>query len=370
MIRRTVTIGGRAVGDDHPCFVTFEAGATHGGVESAKRLIDVAAQVGADAIKFQILDPDRLVADRAQAFSYEVLIDRASARRETVTEPLYDLLARRALPPEAWRALKAHADARGLAFFATIGFADEIDRMVGLGCDSIKIASADIDHLPLIRHAARTGLVVQIDTGNATLGEIETAVDAIRAEGNESIVIHHCPTGYPARTESINLNVIGSLRRMFPYPIAYSDHTPSWAMDVAALALGANVLEKTITEDRTTRSVEHVMSLEPDEARRFIATLREVEAAMGGPSFAPDGATEGEPSVASWRRRAVRRSAYLATPVFAGARLGDLVLDYRRPGFGLSPGFVERHADARLARDLPAGHRLGLGDLTTEGIER
>lgn len=363
MIRRTVTIGGRAVGDEHPCFVTFEAGATHGGVESARRLIDIAAAAGADAIKFQILDPDRLVADRAQPFSYEVLIDRASARRETVTEPLYDLLARRALPPEAWRALKAHADARGLAFFATVGFADEIDRMVALGCDSIKIASADIDHLPLIRHAARTGLVVQIDTGNATLGEIETAVDAIRAEGNESIVIHHCPTGYPARVESINLKVIGSLRRMFPYPIAYSDHSPSWAMDVAALALGANLLEKTITEDRTTRSVEHVMSLEPDEAREFIATLREVEAAMGEPRRAFSAED-------SRRRLAVRRSAHLATPAPAGARLGDLALDFRRPGFGLSPGFVERHADARLARDLPTGHRLGLGDLTTERDQR
>ena len=166
---REVRIGGRIVGDGAPCFVTFEAGATHAGVDSAKRLVDIAASAGADAIKFQILDPDRLVADRAQPFSYQVLVDRASGARETVTEPLYDLLKRRALDADQWRAVKAHADRLGLAFFATAGFPEEVDMLAAMGCDSIKIASADIDHFPLIRHAARTGLCLQIDTGSATL---------------------------------------------------------------------------------------------------------------------------------------------------------------------------------------------------------
>ena len=356
---REVRIGGRIVGDGAPCFVTFEAGATHAGVDSAKRLVDIAASAGADAIKFQILDPDRLVADRAQPFSYQVLVDRASGARETVTEPLYDLLKRRALGADQWRAVKTHADRLGLAFFATAGFPEEVDMLAAMGCDSIKIASADIDHFPLIRHAARTGLCLQIDTGSATLGEVEAAVDVIRAEGNERIVIHHCPTGYPAKTEAINLRVIGTLRAMFACPIAYSDHTPSHAMDVAALALGANLLEKTITEDRTTRGIEHIMSLEPHEARGFIETIREVETAFGGPRRTFD-APERE------RRRAVRRSIHLAAPARYGARLADTALDFRRPGFGLSPAFLDRHGDARLARDLPAGHRLDLGDLTTE----
>jgi sialic acid synthase SpsE len=359
-MKREVMIGERAVGDGAPCFVTFEAGATHAGLESAKRLVDVAADAGADAIKFQILDPDRLVADRTQPFTYDVLVDRATGARETVTEPLYDLLKRRALAADQWRAVKRHADARGLAFFATAGFPDEVDMMAAMGCDSIKIASADIDHFPLIRHAARTGLCLQIDTGSATLGEVEAAVDVIRAEGNERIVIHHCPTGYPAKIEAINLRVIGTLRRMFPYPIAYSDHTPSHAMDVAALALGANLLEKTITEDRTTRGIEHIMSLEPHEAQAFIAILREVEMAFGGARRTFDAETRE-------RRRAVRRSAHLAAPARAGTRLADAALDYRRPGFGLSPAVAEQYGAARLTRDLPAGHRLGLGDLTQDG---
>lgn len=360
-MKREVRIGDRAVGDGAPCFITFEAGATHAGVESAKRLVDVAAGAGADAVKFQILDPDRLVADRAQPFSYQVLVDRATGARETVTEPLYDLLKRRALDADQWRTVKRHADGRGLAFFATAGFPEEVEMLAAMGCDSIKIASADIDHFPLIRHAARTGLCLQIDTGSATLGEVEAAVDVIRAEGNERIVVHHCPTGYPARTEAINLRVISTLRRMFPYPIAYSDHTPSHAMDVAALSLGANLLEKTITEDRTTRGIEHIMSLEPHEARGFIETIREVETAFGGArrTFEP---AERD------RRRAVRRSVHLAAPARAGSRLADVALDYRRPGHGLSPALLDQFGGARLARDLPAGHRLALGDLTTETL--
>jgi sialic acid synthase SpsE len=358
-MKREVRIGARVVGDEAPCFVTFEAGATHAGLGSAQRLVDVAADAGADAIKFQILDPDLLVADRTQPFSYQVLVDRATGARETVTEPLYELLRRRALDPDQWRAVKRHADSRGLAFFATAGFPDEVDMLAAMGCDSIKIASADIDHVPLLRHAARSGLCLQIDTGSATLGEVEAAVDVIRAEGNERIVIHHCPTGYPAKTEAINLRVIATLRRMFPYPIAYSDHTPSHAMDVAALALGANLLEKTITEDRTTRCIEHIMSLEPHEARGFIETVREVETAFGGARRTFD-AAERE------RRRAVRRSIHLAAPARAGTRLSDASLDFRRPGFGLSPSMIDALGPARLARDLPAGHRLGLDDLTTE----
>ncbi|MGH6720012.1 MAG: N-acetylneuraminate synthase family protein, partial [Alphaproteobacteria bacterium] len=181
-------------------------------------------------------------------------------------------------------------------------------------------------------------------------------VDTIREEGNDSIVIHHCPTGYPARTEAINLRVIETLRRMFPYPIAYSDHTPSWAMDVAALALGANLLEKTITENRATRGIEHIMSLEPHECRAFLLTVRETETALGGPRRTFDAAER-------QRRLAVRRSAHLAADATAGSKLGELALDYRRPGFGLSPALIERHGGARLARDLEAGHRLALGDL-------
>ncbi len=350
-----VKFGDRQIGDGHPCFITFEAGPTHDGLDSAKRLVDHAADAGADAVKFQILDPDRLVADRTVPFSYEVLVDRETGATEPVTEPLYDLLKRRALSDDEWRAVKAHSDARGLAFFATVGFDDEVDFLTELGCDSIKIASADVNHTPLIRRAAESGMCLQLDTGNSTIGEIEAAVDIIRETGNDNVIIHHCPSGYPARLESINLNVIPTLKRMFPYPIAYSDHTPGWEMDVAALAMGVNLIEKSITEDRTTRSIEHIFSLEPADMAAFMTVVREVETAMGTTRRIMH-AAERE------KRMAVRRSISAARDLQAGQTLAADDLDYRRPGFGIPPNEVDRVIGQRLRAAKPAGEAFAWTD--------
>ena len=150
-----VAFGTRKVGDGAPCFITFEAGATHDGLDSAKQLVSLAAEAGADAVKFQVIDPDRLVADREMPFSYDVLLDRDTGATETITEPLYDILCRRVLSKDEWREVKRHSDAVGLAFFATVSFDDEVDLLAELGCHSIKISSADVDHVPLIRRADR-----------------------------------------------------------------------------------------------------------------------------------------------------------------------------------------------------------------------
>lgn len=342
-----------------PVLVVFEAGPTHNGVESAKALVSHAARAGAHAIKFQIVDPDRLVADRKQPFSYQVLIDRTTGAMVTVEEPLYDILKRRVLSKEQWREVKAHSDREGLAFFATITFEDEVALLAELGCHSIKIASADVNHYPLIRLAAQTGMCLQLDTGNSSLGEIEAAIDVILAEGNENIIIHQCPSGYPAHLDSINLRIIPTLRQMFPYPVAFSDHTPGATMDIAAVAMGANLVEKTITLDRTTRSIEHVMSLEPDEMTQFVQTIEGLQRAMGAPRRIMH-KTERE------RRLAIRRSVFLCAPVKEGQRLRDAKILFRRPGFGFTPDQYEAWPEARFRCDLPAGHMITAGDLKLE----
>jgi N,N'-diacetyllegionaminate synthase len=356
MERRRVRIGAKEIGDGAPVFIVFEAGPTHDGIESAKALIMHAARSGAHAIKFQIVDPDRLVADRKQPFSYEVLVDRASGKMETVVEPLYDILMRRVLTKDQWREVKAYCDQQGLAFFSTVSFEDEIALLDELGCHSIKIASGDVNHFPLIRCAARTGMCLQLDTGNSNLGEIEAAVDVIRAEGNESIIIHQCPSGYPAHLDSINLRIIETLRQMFPYPVAFSDHTPGAVMDIAAVAVGANLVEKTITLDRMIRSVEHIMSIEPPDMVQFVNTIADVERAMGVPRRILHEAEQK-------RRLAIRRSVFLGQPAKAGDRLHDLQVMFRRPGYGLRPDQYEQMTDARLRRDLPAGHMVRPSDL-------
>ena len=184
---------------------------------------------------------------------------------------------------------------------------------------------------------------------------MEAAVDVVRREGNENIIIHHCPSGYPARLESINLRVITTLRQMFPYPIAYSDHTPGWDMDIAAVTLGASLVEKTITLDRTTRGVEHIMSLEPGDMSRFVQAVRDLEVALGSPRRVM------QPEEIDKRRR-VRRSMYLKKPAKAGTRLADATIEFRRPGFGIGPDMYDALANRTLKTDLPADHLLALAD--------
>lgn len=344
------------VGDDYPCFITFEAGPTHDGIESAKRLVAYAAAAGANAVKFQIFDPDRLVADKSLQYSYTILSNKDTGRTEEVTESLHAIFVRRALSDSEWLELKRYSDELGLMFFATIGDEQGLALAQSMDCHSLKIASADVNHLPLLRMVAATGMAIQLDTGNATFGEIETAIDVIRSERDVDVIIHNCPSGYPARLDSINLRMLPALKQTFRCPVAYSDHSPGCEMDIAAVALGANLVEKTITEDRCTRSVEHIMSLEPDEMKTFVQTIRDVEVAMGSSRRILSQEEKKQ-------RLNVRRSAYLAEEVKAGDGVADAAVHFKRPGFGIPPDVFESLGDMLFAKDLPAGHQLRLCDL-------
>lgn len=350
------SIHNRGIGDEESCYVVYEAGPTHNGLNSAKDLVRLAAEAGADAVKFQIFDPGRLVADKAQLFSYEILADRDSGRTEHVSEPLYDILRRRSMQRDDWRELKCYSDSLGLAFFSTVGFEDDVDFLTEIGCHSVKIASADINHFPLLRYAAQSGMSVQIDTGSATLGEVEAAVDALFAAGCEDIIIHHCPSGYPARLESINLRIIQTLKTMFGLPVAYSDHTPGWDMDVAAIALGANMVEKTITHDRMTRSVEHMFSLEPADMKRFIQSVRDLEVALG---HTRKRLTAHELE----QRLKIRRSAHVKRDVAAGEPFAEDLIEFRRPGHGIAPDELGKFLGLQFRKSMPKGSMIRPSDL-------
>ena len=348
-MNNNVTIGAKNIGNESSCFIVFEAGPTHNGLDSAKRLIKFAHLAGADAIKFQIFDPDRLVSNKRQMYTYEVLINKDTGETEKVSEPLYDIFVRRHLADDEWITLKAYADSLGLAFFATVGDDEGLNLVSIMKCQSIKIASADVNHHPFLKKVAKTGLCIQLDTGNSTLGEIEAAVDLIRNEGkHNNIVIHNCPTGYPAHLESINLRMIPLLKKTFGCPVAYSDHSTGWEMDVAALALGANLIEKTITEDRCTKSVEHIMSLEPHEMKDFVKKIREVEIALGSSRRI----MTAEHLKA---RKSIRRSVVLNQDVSEGQKLGDVKVQFKRPGFGLPPDQYEMMRDYIFNSDHKAG---------------
>lgn len=361
MKSRNLRIAKQWIGDSHPCFITFEAGPTHDSVESAIALVNEAAKSGANAIKFQIFDADKLVEDKKQHFSYSILINKSTGETKEVSEPLYDILKRRQLTKEEWAKVKAVSDSLGLAFFATIGFEEDLKLITSLDVHSVKIASSDVNHFPLLRLAARSALNVQIDTGNSELEEIDAAVRILEEEGCSSIIIHQCPSGYPARIPSICLNMIKTLRTRYPhYPIAYSDHTPDADMDIAAVALGVNLIEKTITFDRTTPSVEHIFSLEPPDMKKFISRIRDIELARGDSNRVLSNEQK-------QLRNKTRRGAYLTKDVTKGdiVTIEDVI--FRRPCNGIPPNELDHliQEGCRFSRNLKTGEQLHTKDINS-----
>lgn len=354
--KNTVVFNGRPIGDGQPVFIVFEAGPTHDGFETARQLCSLAAEAGADAVKFQILAPDRLVSDKTQLFSYDTLLNKETGEIQTVSEPLYDILARRCMSKVEWTDLKRECDKLGIIFFSTATFFDEVDFLLSLGCETVKICSGDIDYFQLIEYVAKKGLCIQLDSGNATIGDIERAVDVSYNAGNERLIIHNCPSGYPAKFESVNLKMITTLKTMFQCPVAFSDHSPGWEMDIAAVALGANMLEKTITLDRCTPSIEHMFSLEPADMRRFVQSIRELEVALGSHRrvMTPE---------AKKRAAAVRRSLVLSRDVSAGEIISADAIEFSRPGSGIRPALASYVVGRRFRKTLRKGTILSFEDI-------
>ncbi|MBU0482010.1 MAG: N-acetylneuraminate synthase family protein [Proteobacteria bacterium] len=351
-----IRLGEKQIGEGFPVFIVFEAGPTHDGIDTAKKLVEEAAKAGADAVKFQLVDPVRLVPDRKQLFSYQILEERGGEAMRTVTEPLYDILSRRTLTREQWADVKAYCDSLGIVFFSTATFKDEVEFLAELGCESIKICSGDVDYLQFIDYCARKNVSLQFDTGNATLGDVERAVDVALAAGNDKLIVHNCPSGYPARLESINLRMILTLKTMFDCPVAFSDHTPGWEMDIAAVALGANLVEKTITLDRSTPSVEHLFSIEPKEMQQFVSHIRDLEVALGHPRRIM---SDEERKKAS----AVRRSMIVSHDLNPGDVITEECIDFARPGFGIRPEMSHLILGRRLKKEIKAGSFVGLDDI-------
>lgn len=340
------TIGGKRV------YIVFEAGPTHFGLRSALKLIEQAAKANADAIKFQLCDHNRLITSKDVKFSYDILLDKKKNKTKTIEEPLIDIWQRRYLPKEDWKKLKKKCTEMGIDFFATVFFSEDIKTLHSIGVNSFKIASQDIKYEELIKECARTKLPVQIDTGNATISDIEIAVEWIRSQNNEKIIINHCPSGYPARFESINLNIIKTLKNMFNYPIAFSDHSIGWEMDIAARSLGADIVEKTITLDRTIKSCEHIMSLEFEDMKKFVKSMRNLDIAIGSNRKI---ITKSELR----KQFNVTRSAYLIKNVKKNEKIKRSDFDFRRPGNGLiKPNNLNYFVGRKYSKDINAGKFL------------
>jgi len=335
-----VRVGGRTIGAGAPCFVIAEAGVNHNGdLAMARALVDAAAAAGADAVKFQTFAADRLVTRQAPKAEYQ-MANTGDA------ESQFEMLKRLELDADAHRALIAHCAARGIQFLSTPFDEASCDLLDQLGVPAFKLPSGELTNLPFLRHAARKGKPLIVSTGMATLSEAADAVDAIRGEGGQELILLHCVSNYPANPAHANIRAVATLRDAFGVPAGYSDHTEGDAVALAAVALGACVIEKHVTLDRNLPGPDHRASIEPSELSALVRRIRIVESCLGDGLKRP---VTNEAEIA----RVARKSLVAAVTIPAGDRLTADMVAIRRPGTGMAPdalpAILGRSAAATIA---------------------
>lgn len=326
--------------------IIAEAGVNHNGdLGLAKQLIDVAAEVGTDLVKFQTFSADRISTRSAEKADYQ---SEATDRNESQ----HEMLRRLELTGVMHQELIAHCATRNIGFFSTGFDITSVDLLVSLGLDRFKIPSGEITNLPYLRHVGQLGKDVILSTGMATMGEIEAAIDVLEAAGTPraKLTVLHCTTEYPTPMAEVNLRAMIGIREAFGVAVGYSDHTSGIEVSIAAAAMGACVIEKHFTLDRSLPGPDHKASLEPDELKAMVVAIRNIEIALG------DGIKRLTPSEVR-NRRVARKSLVASQAINAGEIFCAENVVAKRPGTGISPmrwdEIVGRRAGRSFAADEP-----------------
>jgi N-acetylneuraminate synthase len=349
--------------------VIAEAGVNHNGsIDRALELVDAAADAGADIVKFQTFKAHSLVTASARKADYQIANTGDAGGQ-------FEMLRRLELSPADHHTLLARCAARGIRFLSTAFDEESLAFLATLGMPAVKIPSGDITHAPLLLQAARLGLPLIVSTGMSTLSDIEAALGVIafalthegepssrqqmdtartteRAQAalRERVTLLHCVTEYPAPPSAVNLRAMATMACAFGLPVGYSDHTLGSEVSIAAVALGATMIEKHFTLDRRLPGPDHAASLEPRELASMVRAIRNIEQALGQPLKTPAAAEVGNRVIA-------RRSIVAARPIARGEILSRDALAFKRPGQGLSPlacwDVIGRRASRDYAIDEP-----------------
>ncbi|HIJ90249.1 MAG: pseudaminic acid synthase [Desulfobulbaceae bacterium] len=340
-----ITINGRAIGTGHPIYIIAEMSANHGqDFDQAARIIEAAKEAGADAVKLQTYTPDTLTIDCDNEY-FRI--------KGTIWEgrTLYDLYGEAYTPWEWQPKLKEIADRVGITLFSTPFDATAVDFLESMEVSAHKVASFELVDHALLERIGGTGKPVIMSTGMATLAEIDEAVATLRRAGAGGIALLKCTSAYPAQAADMNLRTIPHLAEAFGVVAGLSDHTIGLVAPVAAVALGAAIIEKHITLDRTAGGPDSTFSLAPKEFAAMVAAVRETEQALGRVCY--------EPSASEEKSRAFRRSLFVVEDVRAGEVLTPEKIRSIRPGHGLAPKYLGQVLGRRACRDIPKGTPLG-----------
>lgn len=327
---RKIKIGNKLIGEGEPCFVIAEVGSNHNrDFKQALKLIDVAVEAGADAVKFQTYSAEKIYSKKTPKMSY---LKKEGLARED--ESVYDLIKRIEIPRKWHKDLANYCAEKEVVFLSTPFDLQAVDELEEVGMLAYKIASFEITHLPLLEHAARTGKPIILSTGMADLSDIETALEVIYNQGNENVVLLHCAINYPPKYEDLNLRAMETMRHAFQVSVGFSDHTLGITSDIAAVALGACVIEKHFTLDRKLPGPDHPFALEPDELKAMIQAIRDTEAALGSPIKRH---TQAEEEM----YRLGRRSLVAAGNIPKGTTITREMIEVKRPGYGIHPKMLD-----------------------------
>lgn len=329
--------------------IIAEAGVNHNGsLEMAKQLVDEAVNAGADYIKFQTFRSEKIVSRHAQAAQYQ---------KENLKEDVgqFDMLKKLELGYEDFRELKTYCEKKGIGFISTPFDLESLSFLNELGMDFWKLPSGEMTNLPYLEAMAKTRRPIILSTGMCNLEEVAEALEVLTNNGAEDITILQCNTQYPTLPEDVNLRAMYTMKEKFGYPVGYSDHTQGISIPLAAVAMGAEVIEKHFTLSHELPGPDHVASLEPDELQAMVEGIRQIERAMGTGEKVPS-TSEMENIVP------VRKSIVANIPIHKGEIITEKHLSVKRPGDGISPmkwyEVIGRKADRDYAADEQIGFQI------------
>lgn len=335
--------------------IIAEAGVNHNGdMELAKELIDVAADAGADIVKFQSFKLDKLVSKNALKADYQL-------KNTGYTESSqYEMLKKLSITTESAHMLKKYCESKSIQFLSSPFDTDSIDELVDEDLvDRFKVPSGEIINLQYLRKLGSKKLPVILSTGMAKMNEIAEAIDVLLGQGNLSrkdITVLHCNTDYPTPMHDVNLNAMLTIKDAFKVPIGYSDHTQGIEVPIASVALGATVIEKHFTLDRNMEGPDHKASLEPNELKAMVKAIRNIEIAMGNGIKQPSPSEQKNIQIA-------RKSIHLSKSIKLGEVITENHLVTRRPANGISPMDIEIVIGKKVNKDLDEDQTLTWSDL-------
>lgn len=328
-------IANKEIGGNNPCFVIAEAGSNHNrDFDNALKLVDTAIKAGADAVKFQIFSAEAIYSKKTPMASY--LKDKKLVKDG---ETLWDIIKRIQIPRNWTPDLKKYCDEKGIIFLSTPFDLKAVDELEAVNVAAYKVASFEITHLPMLKKISSTGKPIILSTGMANLEDIETALAAVKEGGNSEVALLHCAIAYPPEFENINLRAMETMKKAFQCPTGFSDHTMGHITDVAAVALGACIIEKHFTLSRNQDGPDHPFSLEPNELKEMISAIRTTEKILGSHIKTH---TKAEEEL----YRIARRSLVAAKDIAKGTVIDESMIAVKRPGYGIQV----KHMDIIIGR--------------------